>query len=196
MKDKEIDDNELFIVKKMMDGERDAFKHFFDTYYSDLCNFVNLYIKNQYVSEEIVQDIFVHFWENKKILNINTSVKSYLYSATKYKGLNHIRNIKRREEIRSTLKIERETEIAYTDFDDKVLRDILNKATESLPPKCLQIFQLSQDAQLSNKDIANKLGISVKTVENQMTIAYKKLRTFLQPYKEQLFFLFVASFFN
>jgi RNA polymerase sigma-70 factor (ECF subfamily) len=196
MKDKEMDDNELFIVKKMMDGERDAFKHFFDTYYSDLCNFVNLYIKNQYVSEEIVQDIFVHFWENKKILNINTSVKSYLYSATKYKGLNHIRNIKRREEIRSTLKIERETEIAYTDFDDKVLRDILNKATESLPPKCLQIFQLSQDAQLSNKDIANKLGISVKTVENQMTIAYKKLRTFLQPYKEQLFFLFVASFFN
>ena len=196
MKDKEMDDNELFIVKKMMDGERDAFKHFFDTYYSDLCNFVNLYIKNQYVSEEIVQDIFVHFWENKKILNINTSVKSYLYSATKYKGLNHIRNIKRREEIRSTLKIERETEISYTDFDDKVLRDILNKATESLPPKCLQIFQLSQDAQLSNKDIANKLGISVKTVENQMTIAYKKLRTFLQPYKEQLFFLFVASFFN
>jgi RNA polymerase sigma-70 factor (ECF subfamily) len=196
MKDKEMDDNELFIIKRMMDGERDAFKHFFDTYYSDLCNFVNLYIKNQYVSEEIVQDIFVHFWENKKILNINTSVKSYLYSATKYKGLNHIRNIKRREEIRSTLKIERETEIAYTDFDDKVLRDILNKATESLPPKCLQIFQLSQDAQLSNKDIANKLGISVKTVENQMTIAYKKLRTFLQPYKEQLFFLFVASFFN
>lgn len=196
MKDKEIDDNELFIIKKMMNGDFDAFKHFFDTYYSDLCNFVNSYIKNQYVSEEIVQDIFVYFWENKKILNINTSVKSYLYSATKYKGLNHIRNIKRHEEIHSKLKIEHETEISYNDFDGKVLRDILKKATESLPPKCLQIFQLSQKAQLSNKDIADKLGVSIKTVENQMTIAYKKLRAYLQPYKEQLFFLFIASLFS
>lgn len=195
MKDN-IDSKELFIIKKMIDGDMDAFKHFFDSYYSDLCNFLNLYLKNQYVAEEIVQDIFVHFWENKENLNVNTSVKSYLYSATKYKGLNHIRNSKRREEIHAKLDIEQASEITYNDFDEKVLRDILYKAKKSLPPKCLQIFQLSQDDQLSNKEIANQLGISIKTVENQMTIAYKKLRTYLQPYKEQIFFLFVASFFN
>ena len=196
MKDNNIDAKELFIIKKMMNGDMDAFKHFFDTYYSDLCNFLNLYFKNQYVAEEIVQDIFVHFWENKKILNVNTSVKSYLYSATKYKGLNHLRNIKRRAEIHSKLEIERETEISFKDFDENTLRNLLKKATESLPSKCLQIFQLSQDPQLSNKDIADKLGISVKTVENQITITYKKLRSYLQPYKEQLFFLFVASLLN
>lgn len=196
MKEKSIDAKELFIINKMINGDRDAFKHFFDTYYSDLCNFVNLYIKNQYVAEEIVQDIFVHFWENKEKLSVNTSVKSYLYSATKYKGLNHIRNTKRHEEIHAKLDIEQASEIAYNDLDEKVLRDILHKAKATLPPKCLQIFQLSQDDQLPNKDIADQLGISIKTVENQMTIAYKKLRTYLQPYKEQIFFLFVASFFN
>ena len=120
MKEKSIDAKELFMINKMINGDVDAFKHFFDTYYSDLCNFVNVYIKNQFVSEEIVQEIFVHFWENKEKLNVNTSVKSYLYSATKYKGLNHIRNTKRREEIHGSLDIEKESEIAYNDFDEKV----------------------------------------------------------------------------
>ena len=196
MKGKSIDTKELFIINKMINGDMDAFKHFFDTYYSDLCNFVNFYIKSSYVSEEIVQDIFVHFWENKEKLSVTTSVKSYLYAATKYKGLNYLRNVKRQKEIQANQENEKETEIAYGDFDENVLRDILHKAKASLPPKCLQIFQMSQDEQLSNKDIANQLGISIKTVENQITIAYKKLRTYLQPYKEQIFFIFVASFFN
>ena len=155
MKEKRIDEKEIFIIKKMINGDKDAFKHFFDAYYSDLCNFVNLYIKNPYVSEEIVQDIFVHFWENKEKLSVNTSVKSYLYSATKYKGLNYLRNTKRRQDIHTKLELEAESEIPDVDFDDEVLRDILNKAKTALPPKCLQIFQLSQDDKLSNKDIAD-----------------------------------------
>lgn len=180
----------------MIDGDMDAFKYFFDTYYSDLCNFVNLYVKNQYVSEEIAQDIFVHFWEHKETLNITTSVKSYLFSASKFKGLNYLRNTLRRQKLLAKLDLESESNIPDFDFDEKVFRDILNKAKKDLPPKCLQIFELSQDETLSNKDIADRLGISIKTVENQMTIAYKKLRTHLQPYKEQIFILFIGSLLN
>ena len=193
MKEKSINAQELFIIQKMISGDKDAFKHFFDTYYSDLCNFVNIYIKNQLVSEEIVQDIFVHFWEHRGSLNINTSVKSYLYSASKYRGLNHIRNVKRREAIKLKLEIEIKAEVSYDDFDGNVLREILYKATRSLPPKCLQIFKLRHEHQLSNSEIAAELGISIKTVDNQMTIAFKKLRSYLQPYRKQLFLLFVAS---
>jgi RNA polymerase sigma-70 factor (ECF subfamily) len=193
MKENSIDAQELFIIKKMINGDTDAFKHFFESYYSELCNFVNLYLKDQSLSEEIVQDIFVHFWESRKKLNIKKSVKSYLYSSSKYKSINHIRNTKRHEEIHSKLELDTQAEDSYDDFDENKLRDLLIKARQSLPTKCLEIFELRQDSQLSNKEISEKLGISVKTVENQITIAYKKLKTFLQPYKEQIFFLFIFS---
>jgi RNA polymerase sigma-70 factor, ECF subfamily len=193
MEGKRIDAHELFILKKMIDGDINAFKHFFDTYYTDLCNFVNLYIKNQSISEEIVQDIFVHFWERKNILNIHSSVKSYLYSASKFRGLNHIRNTRRQQDILSKLDKEESTEISFNNLDESILRKLLAQAVDSLPNKCRQIFLMSQDVALTNQDIATNLGISIKTVENQMTIAYKKLRLFLQPYKEQIFILFVSS---
>lgn len=193
MEEKRIDAHELFILKKMISGDIDAFKHFFETYYADLCNFVNFYVKNSSISEEIVQDIFVHFWEKKHILDIHTSVKSYLYSATKFRGINHIRNTRRREAILSKLGTEVSTEISFNNFDDSVLRELLEQAMDALPDRCRQIFLMNQDVELTNKDIAERLGISIKTVENQMTIAYKKLRLFLQPYKEQIFLFFIFS---
>jgi len=60
-----------FIGKKMIEGEIDSFKYFLDRYYSDLCNFVHIYLHNQILGKEIVQDIFVFFWENREKLKIN-----------------------------------------------------------------------------------------------------------------------------
>jgi RNA polymerase sigma-70 factor (ECF subfamily) len=193
MKENSIDAQELFIIKKMVNGDKDAFKHFFETYYSELCNFVNLYLKDEMLSEEIVQDIFVHFWENRTKININKSVKSYLYSSSKYRSLNQIRNIKRHEEIHSKLETETQMEASYDEFDEEKLKDLLQRARQSLPPKCLQIFDLKQERRLSNKEISERLGISIKTVENQITIAYKRLRDYLQPFREQIFFVFIFS---
>jgi RNA polymerase sigma-70 factor (ECF subfamily) len=193
MKENRIDAQELFIIKKMINGDKDAFKYFFDSYYSELCNFVNLYLKDKTLSEEIVQDIFVYFWENREKININKSVKSYLYSSSKYRSLNQIRNIKRHEEIHSKLEPDTQIETSYDEFDEEKLKDLIQQARQSLPPKCLQIFQLRQDRQLSNKEISEKLGISIKTVENQITIAYKRLRDFLLPFREQIFIVFIFS---
>lgn len=96
---KEINNEEIYIVKKMIEGDVDSFKYFFDRYYDDLCNFVNVYLHDPVLSEEIVQDIFVYFWENKKKLQINTSVKSFLFSATKFKSLNLLRDTKTQKRI-------------------------------------------------------------------------------------------------
>jgi RNA polymerase sigma-70 factor (ECF subfamily) len=139
MKEKPLDAKELFIINKMMGGDMEAFKYFFDTYYSDLCNFVNFYIKDEAAAEEIVQDIFVHFWENRERLSVNSSVKSYLYSATKYRGLNLIRDNKRRSEILSSLSSDDKIEIDNGNFDSDVLRDVLSKAMDHLPQKCREI---------------------------------------------------------
>lgn len=193
----EITKEELFIVKKMIEGDMDSFKYFFDRYYYDLCNFVHIYLHDQVLAEEIVQDIFVYLWENREKLNISTSVKSYLFSASKFKSLNLLRDTKiKRKIVEKIGKLEtnqlHEQESSFMDTDE--FKKILDSAIDQLAPKCREIFQLSKQKDLSNKEIADLLDISVKTVENQMTIALKKLREYLTPYREKIFLLFILRF--
>ena len=94
----------MFIVGKMIEGDRDAFKYFFDQYYTDLCNFVLLYVKDKVLAEEVVQDIFVYFWESRNKLNISSSVRAYLFSASKYKSLIWIRDREPGETLESSPK--------------------------------------------------------------------------------------------
>lgn len=181
----------------MIEGDIDSFKYFFDRYYNDLCIFVNIYLHNQTLSEEIVQDIFVFFWENKEKIQINTSVKSFLFSASKFKSLNLLRNSKNQKRIIEKIRkdehqISSEQGDSYFDTDE--FRKILDAAVGQLAPKCREIFLLSKHEGLSNKEIAERLSISVKTVENQMTIALKKLREYLLPFREKIFLLFLFSF--
>ena len=182
-----------------MDGDIDSFKYFFDRYYNDLCNFVNIYLHNQALSEEIVQDIFVFFWETKNKLKINSSVKSYLYSVSKFKSLNLLRDTQTHRKIVEKIgrtESSQTTEMDGSYIDNDEFRKILKVAFDQLPPKCREIFLLSKQEELSNKEIADRLGISVKTVENQMTIALKKLREQLSPFREKIFLLFLVHFLN
>lgn len=193
----EITNEELFIVKKMIEGDIDSFKYFFDRYYFDLCNFVHVYLHDQVLAEEIVQDIFVFFWENREKLKINTSVKAFLFSASKFKSLNLLRDTKTKRRIVENIgKTEpfytTEQDSSYIDTDE--FKKILDLAIDQLAPKCREIFLLSKRNDLTNNEIAVQLGISVKTVENQMTIALKKLREYLLPFREKIFLLFLLHF--
>lgn len=194
---KELSTEELFIVKKMIEGDVESFKYFFDKYYNDLCNFVNIYLHDKTLSEEIVQDIFVYIWGNKEKLKISTSVKAYLFTASKLKSLNYLRDSKNQKRIIDHLgKIRTHDTVELNDTfaDTDEFRNILDAAIEQLPDKCREIFLLSKKEELSNKEIAEQLGISVKTVENQMTIALKKLREYLLPYRSKIFLFFLLHF--
>ena len=193
----EITNEELFIVKKMIEGDIDSFKYFFNRYYSDLCNFVHIYLHDQVLAEEIVQDIFVFFWENREKLKINTSVKAFLFSASKFKSLNLLRDTKTKRRIVENIgKTEpfqtTEQDSSYIDADE--FKKILDLAIDQLAPKCREIFLLSKRNDLTNNEISAQLGISVKTVENQMTIALKKLREYLLPFREKIFLIFLLHF--
>lgn len=188
--------DELFIVRKMMEGDRESFKYFFDKYYTHLCNFVLLYVKDPVLAEEVVQDIFVYFWESKHKLNINTSVQSYLFSASKFKSLNLIRDQRSHAKAIENMRgaAQGSDSLDESTFDNpEELEQILLDSIAQLPERCRMVFMLSKNEKLSNNEIANQLGISVKTVENQMTIALKKLRETLMPYREKLFLLFVID---
>lgn len=180
----------------MIEGDIDSFKYFFDKYYDDLCNFVNIYLHDSTLAEEIVQDIFVYIWGNKENLKISTSVKAYLFSASKLKSLNHLRDSKNQKRIIDHLgkiNAENTTEPSDSFADVDEFRRILDVAIEQLPDKCKEIFLLAKKEELSNKEIAEQLGISLKTVENQMTIALKKLREYLSPYRGKIFLFFLYN---
>lgn len=194
-----VSNEELFIIERMIEGDENAFKYFFDTYYVDLCNFVNSYLHDKTLSEDIVQSIFIDFWEKRNSISFHSSIKSYLYTASKNKSLNHLRNVKNRNRIVDSIFhqptfISEEKADSFMELEE--LKTLVLKAIDVLPAQCKMIYQLSRDEGLSNKEIAERLGIAAKTVENQMTIAIRKLKDSLQPYQDQLFILFIiAKFF-
>ena len=194
--EKNRSNEEFFIIQRMVDGDENAFKYFFDTYYDDLCNFVNGYLRDETLSEDIVQSIFIYLWENRQSLPSNRSIKSYLYTATKNKSLNHLRNVKNKKRIDGELFAQPdifsdENADSFLEFEE--LKTILSNAMEVLPGQCKTVYQLSRDEGLSHKEIAEKLGLTVKTVENQITIAIRKIKDYLRPYQDQIFLLFICS---
>ncbi len=193
-----VSQEEYFILQRMIDGDESAFKYFFDTYYDDLCNFVNGYLKDEVLSEDIVQNIFVYLWERKDSLPANCSIKSYLYTASKNKSLNQLRNQKNKNKIEHDIFARfslPSTEKADLFIEFEELKKIISSAIDCLPPKCRSVYELSRNEGMTNKEISEKLGITIKTVENQITIAIKKMKAFLQPYYDKLFIFFILVHF-
>ena len=186
---------ELFIFQRMADGDHHALRFFFDKYYVDLCNYVNLYIRNKSVSEDIIQDIFIYFWEKKGTINLNSSVKSYLLTAARNKFLNHIRSEKSHQTINQEVILNSETIVNpnYNLLDINRIEGFISESIDKLPPRCREVYLLHKQENLSYKEIALRMEISEKTVENQMTIAIRKLREQLTPYYDEIFILFLVG---
>jgi RNA polymerase sigma-70 factor, ECF subfamily len=178
-------DEELFLMQKLKEGDIRALEVIFNRHYSNLCRYLLLLFKNQLVVENISQDIFIYVWENRESLEIK-NIKSYLYAAGRYKALNEIRNIKRRETIKLNLVSDEKESGVDKVFEIKELEQIIETSISSLPKRCQQIFRLSREDELSYKEIAIFLHISLNTVEGQMAIALKKMRSVLKPFYLQL----------
>jgi RNA polymerase sigma-70 factor, ECF subfamily len=181
------------IMERIKSGDEPAFHELFEKTYPDLCRFSCLYVKDRDIAENIVQDFFVNFWIKRDTLAINTSISSYLFSSVKNRSLNHIRDTKKILKLDENIDLVDST-VSYPDFQDEIdmnnLNNALKEAIESLPPKCRTIFKMSRFEELTYKEIANKLDISAKTVENQIGIALKKLHEVLKKYPGLLIIVF------
>jgi RNA polymerase sigma-70 factor (family 1) len=160
------DDKEAFTV---------LYRHHWPEMYKSAFNI----LKDRDQSMDIVQEIFIWLWEHRHQLLIKTSLKGYLLAAVKFKTANAIRNGKVREDffkqVAAADLLPRENEAGLR-VEVKELEEVIRLTIGALPDKCRTIYQLSRHQHLSNKEIANQLGLSVKTVESQMTIALKRLR--------------------
>lgn len=156
----------------------DSFELLFKTHFKALHAYGMSILRDEQEAEEIVQQVFLKFWEKRNTLTIETSVKAYLYKSVYNDCLNHLRNFKTRlkyqgEAQRMTGLYERP---ASARVEMNEFQSILNEAINELPEKCRTIFQMSRFEELKYREIAEKLGLSVKTVENQMSKALKILR--------------------
>jgi len=175
---------DLILVKELASGSHKAYETLFRSYYTDLCRFCSRYVRNPDIAEEIVQEVFIYIWERRADLNITASFKAYLYTAIRNKSINYIKlqlpKDQKKEDITKHEvpdSIDLEGDLKYRELEVKVAA-----AIDLLPKKCRIIFDLSRNAGHTYKEIAEHLEISVKTVENQMVIALRKLRASLGPY--------------
>lgn len=136
------------------------------------------------VSKDILQDVFVWLWEHRQSANI-TSPKAYLRAAVKFKVANWFRSGRIRENILNALSQEQAQNRPVTPDEQAELSElnrIIQKAIDTLPEKCREIYLLKRRENLSNQQIADTLQVSIKTVENQITIAQNKIRAALGLY--------------
>ncbi len=171
------DNHENILISGLHKGSEEAFTRLYHLYVSELYLYANNVLKDPTAAEDIVQELFISIWNSREQLQIHTSLKAYLYTANRYLILKTIRNREKEEQLFEHL----EQKIwGSADIENELYRKELDHRiaalTAELPDKCREIYLLSREHQLSNKEIADKLGISVKTVENQMTIALRKLR--------------------
>ncbi|MFZ1702693.1 MAG: RNA polymerase sigma-70 factor, partial [Saprospiraceae bacterium] len=149
------------------------FKELFALYYNPLCNFAYSIILDEMVVKDIVQDVFLNVWKHKDTLVVKKNVKSYLYTSTKNRALEEIRkniSIKKKLETLGKLSlIENEQALLEKEWADWVKIGQIYSSLRHLPPKCREVFELSKINGLTYSQIAEKLNISPKTVENQMS---------------------------
>lgn len=180
----------------MSGGNENAFGMLYTRHWSDLYKFAYFILRDRDACRDIIQDVFVWVWEHRQGLIIQ-SPKSYLKTAVKYKIANYIRSGNIRESFfEEVAKFSHATSIAGVDeiAELKELNSVIQITVFNLPLKCREIYRLSREANLSNREIAEQLDISVKTVENQITIALHRIRMKVEPHI--LGILLLPVFFN
>lgn len=173
-------------------GDRPAFEALFRQHYRPLCAFAVQYVKDIERAEDLVQDLFFRLWLEREQVRITTSVKAYLFAAVRNRCLNAVKAGARVRSLHEDLHdAADEPGRSEDEHTERIAR--VQAAIEALPPERRKVFKLSRYEGLKYHEIAARLGISVKTVENQMGHALRTLRTELADLVPLLPWLFLIS---
>lgn len=155
-----------------------SLKEIFENNYSGLCNYANAIVKDKHLAEDIVQSVFIQLWENQKIFQLKAP-KPYLLKCVRYKSIDYLKSPNRKREILTANLPDTETKETQVLKEGDIL-PMLHYFADQLPSKMRQVFLMSRQHGMSYKEISSELNISIKTVENQIGTALKKLRILLQ----------------
>lgn len=170
--------SDTILINRLRNGDESALTELYNKFWQSL--FVSSYnvLKDKELCEDIIQDIFMNIWHNREKLEINISLKGYMYACARYQVFNQFK--KNKDKIHVELFEDLDKRFQYstpeTQLMHEELLDQINSIVEALPEKCQLVYKLSREEQLSHKEIAERLDISTKTVENHITKALHVIR--------------------
>jgi len=171
----------------------DNFESIYKTYYNMLCNAAENIIGDADSAQDVVQEVFIKLWNKKEDIHSILNPKAYLFRSVINTSITYLEKNKnkiRLGDLKVASQMSSDSQVLTKELETKI-----SEALNALPAKCKAIFVLSRFEGMKNKEIAEHLGVSLKTVENQMGIAFKKLRNDLKPFltKEFLSLLLLAG---
>ncbi len=185
---------EDFLTYQIRADSVDAYKTLFDLYYKPLCSFANKYVLDLAVAEDIVQELFVRFWEQRKELQLKSSVKSYFFQSVRNECLNYLKHQGVEERYKAHFKNAATEDFFYDKLEEEEINQLIYQAIHALPARCKQIFELSRFEGKSFEEIALALSISKNTVKNQLVSALKCIRQVLEKNEILLLITFISKF--
>ena len=181
--------NDDQILNLLQNNDKNAYKQLFLKYYSPLCEYASQYISDE-DSEELVQDLMLFIWETRKSLIIGTSLKSYLFISTKHRCLNAINKQLYHERIHNHIYDKLKDQFEDPDFYlEGELIALVTKAIRELPEDYRLAFELNRFHHLTYNEIADRTGVSPKTIAYRICQSLKILRTELKDYMPLLLWL-------
>lgn len=176
---KKGDNNILSVLEDLaMRNSESAFKSLYVTYCDRIMRYLVMYVKSPQIAEELLSDVFFALWENRKQLLEVNNFEAYIYRIAKFRVLNYLRDNKNLTVDLDEVPIDLFAFTETTPEDDYISRELIdavNEAIEQLPAKSKLAFKLVREDGMKYKDAAEHLGISVKTLEAQLTFAMKKI---------------------
>jgi RNA polymerase sigma-70 factor, ECF subfamily len=175
---------EQYLINGILTRNEIVFDFIFQYYYSGLCAYAEKVTGNSRISEDIVQDLFVTLWIKHNQITISSSLKNYLFTSVKNRSLDYLKHEKTKSNriqiIQQTAEPTENLSILW--MAESELEELVETCLQKLPPRCNEIFRLSRFEGFKNQEIADKLGISKRTVELQISNALKNLRLHLKPH--------------
>lgn len=178
-------DSEKITLLALRRGDQQVFESVFKEHYAPLCTYARRYLIDPEAAEEVVQDMFFKLWERRDSLLITTSLKSYLFRAVRNHALNYIKYQRISQQYIDYVGFTTSNESAESAHEALINNDLerhFGRLVSSMPERRRMIFEMSRFEGLKYDEIAQKMNISVKTVENQMTKALEFLRKKLSDY--------------
>jgi len=177
-------EKERRLVADLLEGDESAFCELYALYKDRLMWFSLKFLKSRDMVEDVFQDAFTVVWQSRRFINPDASFSSYLYTIMRNRILNQLRNAANEEKLKESILSQA---LDYTEDTKREvmlndLKSLISHALQQLTPRQREIFEMSREAQLSHKEIADKLGISINTVQEHISTSLKLIRTYLIKY--------------
>ena len=170
-----MDPNEEIIWKNIQQKDVQAFETYYKEHYKAFFLLACKYLKSPVQAQEIVNDIFIKIWQDADKMVIDSSLKSYIYRAIINRSINALNKSNKDRQNQKELSYQSEETYELRPVEENELKIRLYTAIDQLPEQCKKVFRMSRFEGLKQQEIADKLGISIKTVKNHITHALKQL---------------------